>query len=67
MRVALNGWFWNRPETGSGQYLRQLVQALGRVHPELTVTLCVPAAKAPPDLPHGVAAALLPAPPGPST
>ncbi len=66
MRVALNGWFWNRPETGSGQYLRQLVQALGRVHPELTVTLCVPAAKAPPDLPHGVATALLPAPPGPA-
>ena len=25
MRVALSGWFWNRPDTGSGQYLRQLL------------------------------------------
>ncbi len=28
MRVALSGWFWNRPETGSGQYLRRLLAAL---------------------------------------
>jgi hypothetical protein len=22
MRVAINGWFWNSPTTGSGQYTR---------------------------------------------
>lgn len=33
MRVALNGWFWDRPETGSGQYLRYLVAALAEYAP----------------------------------
>src|SRR5437867_1863789 len=28
MRVALNGYFWDRPRTGSGQYLRHLWSAL---------------------------------------
>jgi glycosyltransferase involved in cell wall biosynthesis len=28
MRVALNGYFWSRPRTGSGQYLRHLWSAL---------------------------------------
>lgn len=28
MHVALNAWFWNRPDTGSGQYTRRLVGAL---------------------------------------
>lgn len=28
MRVALNGYFWNQPRTGSGQYLRHLWDAL---------------------------------------
>src|SRR5438067_776663 len=28
MRVALNGYFWNQPRTGSGQYLRHLWSAL---------------------------------------
>src|SRR5438876_1735433 len=28
MRVALNGYFWDRPRTGSGQYLRHLWNAL---------------------------------------
>lgn len=35
MHVAINGWFWQRPETGSGQYLRQLVAALPCVAPSL--------------------------------
>lgn len=28
MRIALNGYFWNQPNTGSGQYVRALVAAL---------------------------------------
>jgi glycosyltransferase involved in cell wall biosynthesis len=28
MRVALNGYFWDQPRTGSGQYLRHLWRAL---------------------------------------
>jgi glycosyltransferase involved in cell wall biosynthesis len=28
MHVAVNAWFWNRPDTGSGQYTRRLVGAL---------------------------------------
>jgi glycosyltransferase involved in cell wall biosynthesis len=45
MHVALSVWFWNRPDTGSGQYLRQLVNYLPTVAPDLEVTLF-----APPDL-----------------
>lgn len=28
MHVAINAWFWDRPDTGSGQYTRHLVGAL---------------------------------------
>jgi glycosyltransferase involved in cell wall biosynthesis len=37
MRVALNAWFWERPDTGSGQYARRLVEHLGAVAPEIEV------------------------------
>src|SRR5438552_6506517 len=33
MRVALNGYFWDQPRTGSGQYLRHLWHALSEAHP----------------------------------
>lgn len=42
MRVAVNGWFWNRPETGSGQYVRRLVQALESVAPQLSIKVLLP-------------------------
>lgn len=42
MRVAINGWFWNRPDTGSGQYVRRLVSTFASVAPRLQVTLVVP-------------------------
>lgn len=42
MHVALNAWFWDRPDTGSGQYLRQLVKALAKIKPELQLTLIAP-------------------------
>ncbi|MFO7322354.1 MAG: glycosyltransferase family 1 protein [Chloroflexota bacterium] len=42
MHIAYNGWFWDRPDTGSGQYLRHLLAALRRVAPELDMTLVLP-------------------------
>lgn len=42
MHVAINAWFWDRPDTGSGQYVRRLVAALGEAAPHLRVTLVAP-------------------------
>lgn len=41
MHVAINAWFWKRPDTGSGQYVRELVRAMESI-PELRVTLIAP-------------------------
>lgn len=43
MHVALNGWFWDRPDTGSGQYTRELLFALCKQAPDLQITLIYPA------------------------
>lgn len=50
MHIALNGWFWNRPETGSGQYIRQLVRHLWAVMPSIDISLILP--QAPEDVPE---------------
>jgi glycosyltransferase involved in cell wall biosynthesis len=42
MHIAFNGWFWNQPYTGSGQYLRHLLAALQQVAPEVRLSLIVP-------------------------
>ncbi len=48
MHIAINAWFWNRSDTGSGQYVRQLVEALvaASSHPAATpgvqITLIAP-------------------------
>ncbi len=42
MHVAINAYFWNRPNTGSGQYTRQLVYHLNRLVSDLTITLVFP-------------------------
>jgi glycosyltransferase involved in cell wall biosynthesis len=34
MRIAISGMFWNQPTTGSGQYVRALVAALGERAPQ---------------------------------
>ncbi len=34
MRIAINGWFWDQPHTGSGQYTRQLLAHLIQIAPE---------------------------------
>ncbi|HEU4323975.1 MAG TPA: glycosyltransferase family 1 protein [Roseiflexaceae bacterium] len=46
MRVAISGMFWGQPYTGSGQYLRGLVDGLARVAPGHEYTVLVPAGAA---------------------
>jgi len=42
MHVVVNGWFWNRPDTGSGQYVRQCVTALAALAPDVHLTVVIP-------------------------
>lgn len=42
MHLAINGWFWNRPTTGSGQYVQQLVEGLESLQTELQITIVLP-------------------------
>jgi len=61
MRVALNGFYWDQPDTGSGQYLRRLWRYL----PDLAaaagheLVLLRPGAEPPPDAPPATAHARL--------
>ncbi len=57
MHVALNAYFWNRANTGSGQYLRRLVYQLNRQVADLSLTLIFPRAPGDPgpeDVPPSV-------------
>ena len=57
MHLAINGWFWNQPHTGSGQYTRQLVYYLNRLVSDLDITLIypdLPGGNVPHDLPPSV-------------
>jgi glycosyltransferase involved in cell wall biosynthesis len=42
MHVAVNAFFWNQPQAGSGQYTRQLVHHLKRYVSDLDITLVFP-------------------------
>src|SRR5690606_18309065 len=42
MHIAFNGWFWDQPNTGSGQYIERLLTHLRRVAPELELSLILP-------------------------
>ncbi len=42
MHVAINAYFWNRPNTGSGQYTRQLVYHFNRLVSDLQISLIYP-------------------------
>jgi glycosyltransferase involved in cell wall biosynthesis len=42
MRIVINGWFVDQPDTGSGQYTLQLLQQLPRVAPQHEYALVVP-------------------------
>ncbi len=48
----MNGYFWNRPNSGSGQYTRQLVYHLNRFVSDLEITLVFP--QIVDELPEGV-------------
>jgi glycosyltransferase involved in cell wall biosynthesis len=42
MHVVVNGWFWDRPNTGSGQYVRQCVAAMAALAPDVRFTVVIP-------------------------
>ena len=42
MHVAVNGWFWDIPNSGSGQYLRRLMRYLPKVDSDLKISLIMP-------------------------
>ncbi len=42
MHIAINGWFWDQPWTGSGQYTRNLLHWLPQLDTDLDLTLVVP-------------------------
>ncbi|HHX63462.1 MAG TPA: glycosyltransferase family 4 protein [Chloroflexi bacterium] len=52
MRVGINGTFWNMETTGSGQYLRRLLQALPAVADDIECRLFLPGRDAPAPLPR---------------
>lgn len=55
MHIAYNGWFWDQPNTGSGQYVRRLLHHLRRVSPDVQMTLVLPPGlRDPDDLPANV-------------
>jgi glycosyltransferase involved in cell wall biosynthesis len=55
MHIALNGWFWDRPAVGSGQYLRRLLHHMQRIAPDVQFTLVLPPHNhTPDDVPENV-------------
>ncbi len=55
MHLAINGWFWNKPNTGSGQYTRNLVYYLNRLVSDLAITIIAPLSEGEPmDVPPSV-------------
>lgn len=42
MHIAINGWFWNNPGVGSGQYVRRMVATFAEITPRLRINLIVP-------------------------
>ena len=56
MHIAINGWFWDQPSTGSGQYLRNLAARLPKVAPDHQFSLVLPPhIQRPPDPPQSMA------------
>ena len=49
MHVALNGWFWDQVNTGSGQYIRHLLHGLRKLDADLGLTLVMPPHNPQPD------------------
>jgi glycosyltransferase involved in cell wall biosynthesis len=42
LKIALNAWFWDKPDVGSGQYLKYLVPALLKADESLEIILISP-------------------------
>jgi glycosyltransferase involved in cell wall biosynthesis len=57
--VVVNGWFVDEGGTGSGQYLRHLLEALPAASTETRWTLLVPEGRLPSQLPASVTTAVL--------
>lgn len=67
MHLAINAYFWNRPNTGSGQYTRQLVYQLNRLVSDLQISLIfpqTPAESGPEAVPPSVQVKVVPIRPG---
>lgn len=63
MHVAINAHFWNRTNTGSGQYTRQLVYYFNRLVADLEITLIyplMPGDPGPQDVPPSVKVEIVP-------
>lgn len=54
MHVAMNGYFWDRPNSGSGQYVRHLVRYLRELVADIQITLVLPQGVDVQDVPEGV-------------
>ena len=67
MHVAINGYFWKLPNSGSGQYTRNLVYYLNRLVSDIALTLVwpqVPGEAVPEDVPPSVSLQVVPCRPG---
>ena len=42
MHVAVNGWFWNIPNSGSGQYLQRLMRYIPKVDDSIKISMIMP-------------------------
>jgi glycosyltransferase involved in cell wall biosynthesis len=63
MYVAINAYFWNQPNTGSGQYTRQLVYHFNKLVSDLEISLIYPQAPGDPgpqDVPPSVNVVVVP-------
>ena len=67
MHLAVNGYFWNQRNTGSGQYTRYLVYHLNRLVSDLDITLVypqLPGGPGPEEVPPSVKVKTVPLRPG---
>lgn len=53
MHIAINGYFWNKPNSGSGQYTRNLIWTLDKLVSDLQISLILPQQKEE-DLPDNI-------------
>ncbi len=55
MHIAFNGWFWDQPNTGSGEYISNLILSLRKLDSSLKLTLILPPHNpAPQNIPDGI-------------